>query len=53
MTDTRRPLLRRDNQPNYWKGSRSQASIPDLALVTDLGEPILTDLGQYIIAKTS
>lgn len=51
MTTTRRSLYLRGTTSriaSYWRGSRSAASIPEHAILTETSIPILTEYGQYI-----
>lgn len=55
MAVTRRALFRLGTsvqQSTYWRGSRSAASIPSLAILDEDGNPILDELGQYIEAES-
>lgn len=48
---TRRALYLRETTTrpaSYWRGSRSTASIPGLAILDENGAPILDELGRYI-----
>lgn len=57
-TYTRRPLFRRGGQSSsYWRGriwdgSVSDPDIPELALLTEDGEPILTEAGEFILVES-
>lgn len=51
MTVTRRALYLRgtvSRVASYWRGSRSSASIPEDAILTEGNLAITTELGQYI-----
>lgn len=55
VDQTRRALFIRETATkpaSYWRGSRSAASIPEDALLTESSEPILTEFGQYILTET-
>ncbi len=51
MPVTRRALYLRKTttRPStYWRGSRSALDIPEDAILAENGDPILTELGEYI-----
>lgn len=51
----RRPLNHRGTttQPgSYWIGSRSTQSVPERAILTEDGEPIMTEYGDILITET-
>lgn len=52
---TRDRLFRRGSstvKPTLWLGSRSSLSVPEDALLTEDGNPILTELGEYILTES-
>ena len=54
MAVTRRALFIRETATkpaSYWRGSRSAASIPEDAILDEDGNPILSELGEYILAE--
>lgn len=51
MPVTRRALYLRGTTTipsTYWRGSRSAQSLPEDAILTEDGLPILTEIGEYI-----
>jgi len=54
-TYTRRPLNRRattSRPSSYWAGSRSAQSVPERAILTEDGEPIMTEYGDILVTET-
>lgn len=54
VTYTRRPIFRRGSSSvsaNYWRGSQSSQSIPEDAILTELGIPIVTEGDQYMLTE--
>ena len=52
MTDfTRKPLFIQEDG-TFWKGSRASSSIPEDAILTEDGIPILTELGEYLLTES-
>ena len=55
VEQTRRSLFIRGTSTlpaSYWRGSRSDAGIPEDALLTENGAPIFTEYHQYIVTET-
>lgn len=51
---TRRPLFfneRAGRGASLWKGSHSNADVPDTAILTEDGIPILTEAGHFILTE--
>lgn len=52
---TRRPVFRRGTSrvpASYWKGSRAASSIPEDAILTEDGIPIMTEGSEYLLTES-
>jgi hypothetical protein len=56
MTDyTRSPLFKKGatrGQSTYWKGTRDSAGIPEDAILTEAGLPLMNEIGQYLLTES-